>query len=202
MVLLGIIVPALVFFAAINVTYSYFTARSAEIINSTTTSGLLIKLTSDTQPKINSTAVTGTSKLLPGDTLSIDGSVENAGTHTFYAIFEFTVVVTKAASGSAAEMVLSAYYTIVGSTATQIVKNGSTYSATAFLVEAPNEGKTNAYTKAFSLPFTFDGETYNDDYKNANVSYTLKAVAIQSAAIGGASAATDELINMAKNITV
>lgn len=200
MVLLGIIIPILTFFAAVNVTYAYFTARAAEMTDSAATGSLLIKLSTDTQAKINSTVLTGTTKLLPGDTLSIDGTVENAGTNSFYAILQLTITVTKAASGSTAETALSAFYTIQGSTAVKIVETSGTYSAHAFVVDAANEDKTNTYTKAFSLPHVFDGETYNNDYKNASVTYALKAVAIQNVAIESEAVATTELIRIAQTL--
>lgn len=202
MVLLGIVVPILVFFITVNVTYAYFTARSAAQEGTTATGSVVIRLSTDTQPKVNSTAVTNSTKILPGDTLAMTGTLENAGTHSFYAIFEYKVIVTKAETGSTPESVLLGYYTYVNSTLTQIVKNEDVYSANAFLLEAANADRTNTFSIDFNIPYTFDGNIFDNDYKNATVTYSLKAVAIQSESIGGAESATAELIKMAEDWTL
>ncbi len=201
MIFIGIIIPIIVFCFIINGTYAYFTATARSEIESALTGTLMLKLSADTTAKINSTAITASQKILPGDTLSFSGTLENAGTHPFYAVFEFVVKVKKE-SAEDFETILSTYYTFVDSTETKITitDNGgnNSYSANAFLLSSYNASSPNAHKKSFNLSFNFDGETYDEEYENASINYSFKAFAIQSAAIGGAADATDILIKTAQ----
>lgn len=200
MVFIGIIIPIIVFCVIINGVYAYFTATAIEEETSTSTGTLMLQLSADTDVKINKNSIATSQKVFPGDTLSFDGTLENAGTHAFYAIFQFEVIVTKKASGSTPEIVESNYYTFVDSTLTEIEittsEGGETsYSSTAFILEAANEEKTNTYTKTFSIGYLFDGDKYGDDYENASITFSFNAYAIQSSAIGTPEDATKILID-------
>ena len=199
MILVGIIIPIIIFCVLINGAYAYFTAKSVDEETIAATGSLMVKLSADTEVKINSTSINPNQKVFPGDDLSFDGTLENAGTHAFYALFQFEVIVTKAASGSTPETVDSKYYTFVDSTLTEIqISNnpdgGVTYSATAFKLDAANAAKTNKYTQDFKIGYIFDGEVYSDEYENAAISFSFKAYAIQTSAIGTAQDATAILI--------
>ena len=198
MVLIGIVVPLLIFFAMINVTYAYFTARPLPFEGATTSGLVLVRLNGDIKTKINSTETTATSKLLPGDTLSVCGTVENAGTTAIYVLFELEILVTKQGSDDAEQEMLE-YFTLVDGTATQINVTTNddgtkTYSSTAFYIESANEDKTNEFTKDFEISHVFDGEKYNNDYKNASVTYTLKVTSIQRDSMEGSTHATEILM--------
>ena len=193
MLLIGIIIPILVFFAIVNVVYAYFTAKPLPIEGSTGTGTIILQLTDGTETQVNSIAKTDSTKLVPGDTLSVVGTIENAGTAHFYVVFEFEVKVKKE-SESEFSTVLSSYYTIVDDTATEITVEDGVYSATAFVIEAANDDKTNEYTKDFEISYIFDGETYDNDYKNASVEYTLKISAIQKDALESSAHATELLL--------
>lgn len=191
MVLIGIFIPLLIFFAIINVTYAYFTAQTAPAEGVTDSGVVLIKVNEIPTTKISEGATTvSRTTLLPGDTLSICGKIENGGTTAVYVLFQMKITIKKSGPGSA-ETVVDSFFTIVKNASTgkdeqkeiHVTDNGNgtfTYSNTAFKIDAPNADKTNAYTKDFEVSYTLDGDTYNNDYKKATVTYSLNITAIQA----------------------
>ena len=163
-----------------NATFAYFTS-SVELDKSTSQTGVIkIAITDDTAWKVNSASISANTKLIPGDTLTVDGTVENAGNAQFYAILQLKINVTKSGE-TTAETIANKYYTYSGTTLKEItVKGDGSVTATAFIVDAPNANKTNTYTKAFSVPYTFDFYQFDNSYKNARVSYSVFAHAIQT----------------------
>ena len=172
--------PILAFFISMNATFAYFTS-SVDFGESTSQAGIIkIKITDDTAWKVNSASISASTKLIPGDTLNVEGTVENAGNAQFYAILQLKIDVTKSGE-TTAETVSNKYYTYSGTTLKEIAVIGDgSVTATAFIVDAPNANKTNTYTKAFSIPYTFDFYKFNNSYKNAKVNYYVYAHAIQT----------------------
>lgn len=193
-ILLGFLLPILAFFISMNATFAYFTS-SVELDKSTTQTGTItIKITDDTAWKVNSSSISASTKLIPGDTLTVEGKVENAGNTQFYAILQLKINVTKSGE-TTANTVANKYYTYSGTTLKEIVVKGDgSVTATAFIVDAPNANKTNTYTKAFSIPYTFDFYQFDNSYKNAKVNYYVYAHAIQTKNITNTTYATKMLM--------
>jgi len=193
-ILLGILLPILAFFISMNATFAYFTS-SVEIDKSTSQTGTItIKITDDTAWKVNSSSISASTKLIPGDTLTVEGKVENAGSAQFYAVLQLKIDVTKSGE-TAATTIANKFYSFDNTTLKEIVSTGTdTLNVTAFTVDAPNANKTNTYTKAFSIPYTFDFYQFDNSYKNAKVNYYVYAHALQTKNINDATKATQMLI--------
>lgn len=181
-----------------NVTYAYFTATATTTQSESSTAIVRIKFDSTTKEIINSTTVTASTLLLPGDELKISGAVENSGTSPVYAVIKLNIQVRKVGE-TESETVTSKVYAFSGTKLTEIIGASGSYSATAFTLEAPNANKTNVYTKAFEISHLFDVYTYDNSYKNATVTYTLSAHAIQVAYITDADEATTLLLEKIVN---
>ena len=164
-----------------NATFAYFTATAAKKEATSTTGVVSIKF-SNTKELVNSVETTSSTLLLPGDTLSLTGTVENAGSAQVYVLLEFIVSVKKSDS-TTEETVLHEYYTFVSSTLTEITGTMGNYSINAGTIDA-----TTNNTKSFSLSHKFDGATYDDTYQKAEVTYILYGYAVQSANISAADA--------------
>ena len=135
--------------------------------------------------------------MLPGDSLDIDGIVENNGTSKVYVLLNFAINVTKLDGTS--ESVCSKTYTIANSKLSEVTGTVGSYSAVAMTLEAANANKTNTYKLNFKLSHLFDVYKYNNEYKNATVTYTLSAHAIQFDYIADASEATTLLLEKISN---
>ncbi len=183
---MGIIIPILSFFVAINITFAYFTATTSSSA-SQSTAKLIIKVADDTVIYANSNVITNDSVLLPGDTLTAVGSVENNGNINAYVILKLTVSISKAGTTSKL-VVCDKIYSFTNSTLQEVVKTGNTYSCNAFVLNG------NA-TKSLTIPYTLDFNQIGNDYQNGSVSYSLEACAIQFASIENAQEATTLLID-------
>ena len=194
------------FFVVVNLTYAYFSSHAyiADINESTGTIDILIqKNIAYTKTSIvnggESTVTIGTSTtVLPGDTLTLAGTLENKGERKCYAILEL-IVTAKKTSATTYETIDKLYsfdgytfYSYDGITLTAYDADGET---TALTIEAPNADKDNTYTSDFELSYIFDGNTFDDDYKNSEVKYTLSAYAIQESKIAAETATTKLLEN-------
>ena len=176
--------------------YAYFTANPLPFEGATESGVVYIKV--NQTPTINisegSTKVERTN-LVPGDTLSICGTIENGGTKDVYVLFQMKITITKYGS-TTEEKVIGAFFTIVKNTETgedeqhKIVSSTDDdgnvqFSENAFIIKSPNSDKTNTneYIKPFEVSFTFDGATYGNEYKKATVTYYLNIVSIQKDAL-------------------
>ncbi len=204
MILLGFIIPILLFIPIINVTYAYFTAKSKVEAQEASIGDVTISFDDGTSAKLNTTVISNSLRLMPGDTLNFEGSVVNAGTIPFYAIFELKLNIKKTATGSVEET-STCYYTLTNS--------GSTYNSTASEITITTEGSTTTYDKYafvvqanatqntsqnFKISHEFDGLTYDNAYQGAKVTYSLKVCAIQYYVLTEQEA-TKELISYANN---
>ena len=183
-----------------NATYAYFTASARAADGTATTATLQIAVSEDTAGLINSSTVTSSTKLIPGDILTIDGSVVNKGNVQAYVILELTISSTKAgASSSTTEE--HVFYSLSGSNLIELTGSNKTYSVNAFVVDPPNANSSNVFSKDFNINYTFDFYHYDNTYKNATVIYTLTAHAIQTANISDAATATELLLEKANSAT-
>lgn len=191
---MGIVLPILVFFISMNATYAYFSAKtSGEAPVSTAV--LTIDFSNNTSTTIDSNTITNSTRIIPGQTIAINTSIENTGSCDVYAIIELKIEVTRFGE-SDKETVLSKCYSFDGTTPVEVLETGeNTYSTTAIILEAPNENKTNNYLKTFSLPYLIDFNTYGNEYQNGTLTYSLVGHAIQKDFIDNANTATEILLN-------
>ncbi len=191
-VLMGIVIPILLFFISMTATFAYFTATAEPGKVESQTAYLKINF-SDNNFLANSQAITESVKLLPGDTLSASGTIVNESNVPAYAIVGFKIFAIKQGS-SVVEILKDSYYSFDGANAIEIVKTGDTYTS-AIALDAPNENKTNNCKKTFNLSHTFSFYDYGNEYKNATITYSVKAYAIQTSQIEDGSQATEILLD-------
>ena len=192
MILVGILIPILLFFVSMNITYAYFTAKVQTENASASTAVLKIQFSEETDIYANSQKVTTNTKLLPGDALSVSGAVENVGNAQIYVIIAFKLYVTKSGE-STKETLQDEYYSIQDSQTTRITKVDETYLVTAFTLDI------NA-SKTFEISYLFDVNKFDNTYKNATVSYELQAYALQKETIDDTNEATDLIFQQFVNV--
>ena len=181
----------LVFLLAINITYAYFSAKTLSQ-TTTETAVLTIKFSDDTTMSVNSQTIVDGIKLLPGDSLTATGKIENNGELKVYTLIKFDIQVEKTSEEEPSK-VATKYYTFVGDVLTEITENNETYSHNAFTIN-------NSDSINFSISYEFDFYEFDNEYMNATVSYTLTALAIQHASIDSATSATSLLMEQAKTL--
>ena len=192
-VFLGLVLPILLFFVGLNFVYAYFTASANPASSNGVTGIIRVGFTNNTTTKeINSASIGDTTKLVPGDVLTISGAVENKGTAPIYAVLNFEIKITKANNETET---ISRFYTMKDTTLTTLTSNESNllpisssgveneYLQTAFYLNEPTqeEGEDPVYDfSPFKLTYIFDGDTYNNSYQDALVEYRATAYAIQT----------------------
>ena len=192
-VFLGLVLPILLFFVGLNFVYAYFTASANPASSNGVTGIIRVGFTNNTTTKeINSASIGDTTKLVPGDVLTISGAVENKGSAPIYAVLNFEIKITKANNETET---ISRFYTMKDTTLTTLTGNESNllpisssgveneYLQTAFYLNEPTqeEGEDPVYDfSPFKLTYIFDGDTYNNSYQDALVEYRATAYAIQT----------------------
>ena len=106
---------------------------------------------------------------MPGDTINFNTiNVRNSGNADVYVLIELTYDVTTSDSINTS---YTYWYNLNGDLVTH--NNMLANTAGATLVATGN-------TQAVNLSYTFDGEVFDDSYKNASVNMTLSAYAVQA----------------------
>lgn len=162
-----------------NTTYAYFTATAAKNESTTTTATIKISL-SNFNSSGYTTVTSGDNTInyiLPGDTLTVGGTLTNSGSSPCYAIIEFSVIVQKEGSEEK-EVATKEYYTFVNTgnnayTKTEITGTKDNYSTNADIILKDG-------TRDFTFTYTFTGADYNNDYENASATFAVRAHAIQT----------------------
>jgi len=181
-----VVIPITLFFVAIDATYAYFTSTLQET-KTTATARLTIEFGDTTKTFANSTEITNSTLILPGDTIVASGTVENSGNVQAYVIIKFKLSVTKSGSSNE-ELIDEKYYTIHNSNLQEITVDGNSISHNAFIM---NGGAS----QPFAISYQLDFDEFNNDYKQAKLSYSLQACAIQTTSLPDAAEATTLLIN-------
>lgn len=183
-VLIWVLCPILVFLLAMGGVYAYFTATAQERQTNVSTAIVRVGFSDDTNFSISTDSTSQVlNNILPGSTISIDGSVLNTGTISLYAILALNISI----EGEASSLVES-FYTADG---TAISTTGSTYSNTATVIDVSN-------STDFELSYSFDFYDFDDSYQGRDVSVTVTAYAIQVENIEDAQTATGLLMDMAQ----
>ena len=194
MIFCCIILPIILFFIAMSSCYAYFTAQSRNMENNNSTAILQISFSEDEQISINTQILASDQKILPGDNMQIMGKLENKGSADAYCIIVLGIDVYKESSDQTSYNYKKAF-SLSGGEFVEISGTENNYSVQAFSLESANPEKTNTYSVDFSLPFTFDGTTFDNEYENATIKYYLTAHAIQKDNLeGGLTSATNILM--------
>lgn len=187
----GIIIPILCFFISMNAVFAYFTATTTEKYAHTQTGIIAINFTEDTAAnEIQEGEVTVSRTLLmPGDTLIAKATLKNIGTSPAYCIFKLNLKITKNGS-TESKTVVNKFYSLEEdkSTLVHLVPTGDEYTEPAFILAKDEELQLR-------IPHKFEGADYDNSYKNATVTYTISAYAIQVANIDNGVDATNLLID-------
>ena len=178
--LLGLVIPILLFGISFNITYAYFTATAKEQVSTTETA--IVRLGFDeytggdkTQKEImrNSSTVTA-STLLPGDKLTAKAKIINNGNVEVYAIFNFKLSITLE-GGDTTDIINDFYTFTTNGTITKL--NTANYSSNVPCTLAKDA------SVELVVPAEFSGETYTNTYQNAHVVFTFTGYAIQTSHI-------------------
>ena len=191
-VLLGLVLPILVFFISYTAVFAYFTSTSRNEID---TSAAIVKIgfkAEEGASKISHEIQTGSTTsseatIMPGDTLIANATIVNEGNVDVYAIFNFVVNIKK--SNGTTEIDVNDFYTFNSDgTVKKLIATNDVYTNEACLM-TPNQ------TIDVSVSKHFKGLFYGNEYKQAQVTYSITAMAIQTVNIGTAVNATNLLIN-------
>lgn len=129
-----------------------------------------IKLEVNTTNENNSVFSATLGTVVPGDTLEFNEvSVKNTGTADVYSLINLNISITKADNS---EYVINEWYNLAGEEVS--VNNMTTNTTEATLVATSG-------SEYVSLSYKFDGNTFDNSFKNSQINATLKAVGIQSA---------------------
>lgn len=195
MVLIGIVVPFLLFFISMHSTYAYFTATAKEQKSTTSTAKIQIMLTEpektfeDLDKNIISAEFEGRpeNQVLPGNTIYFDGTLLNKGTADCYILIQFSITITKVGSATPETHILK-YYTFVedntnadGYRQQEITESQGVYSHNVGIIPKDNEDADDTSDERnFSFSFEIDGKTFTDAYQGATINYSIKAHALQT----------------------
>ena len=187
MIFTCIILPIILFFIVISSCYAYFTAQARKQYGENSTAFLQVSFNNNNHSvSVNSQTITSNQKILPGDKMEIKGLIENIGSTNAYCILVLEINITKTDSDSA-DYSYSKAFSLSNTKFVEINGTENNYSVMAFVLECANANKTNNYSLNFSLPFTFDGETFDSSYENAMIVYNISAYSIQQDNIEGGS---------------
>lgn len=157
-------------FYTYSYTFSWFTSNANEQHdNSFATLDISLQNnnTDITNTSFDSTYLSGT--LVPGDTISFNTiNVRNSGNADAYVLVELTYTVTTTDNTNSS---YTYWYNLSGALVTD--DNMLTITTGATLVEAESSQIVN-------ISYTFDGNVFDDSYKNASVNMTLSAYAVQA----------------------
>ena len=157
-------------FYTYSYTFSWFTSNANEQYNNsfaTLDISLQNNNTDLTNTSFDSTYLSGT--LVPGDTINFNTiNVRNSGNADAYVLVELTYTVTTTDKTNSS---YTYWYNLSGALVTD--DNMLTNTTGATLVEAESSQIVN-------ISYTFDGNVFDDSYKNASVNMTLSAYAVQA----------------------
>ena len=157
-------------FYTYSYTFSWFTSNANEQYNNsfaTLDISLQNNNTDLTNTSFDSTYLSGT--LVPGDTINFNTiNVRNSGNADAYVLVELTYTVTTTDNTNSS---YTYWYNLSGALVTD--DNMLTNTTGATLVEAESSQIVN-------ISYTFDGNVFDDSYKNASVNMTLSAYAVQA----------------------
>lgn len=184
MVLLGIIIPFLVFFISMNSTFAYFTATATKQQSAGQTASVQITFKTNGVSTVTATTKSGNVKIIPGDTLSIGGTITNSGTTDAYVLIKYVLRIQKAGT-SYIETKEKKYLVFDEQKNLVNVETNGILDTTQFAKIISSTANQNSidFTGDEQLTHSFEGQKYDNSYKNAKVEYELCAYAIQTSHI-------------------
>ncbi len=168
--LVGVVVPILLFFVSMNATYSYFTASAKKQTATGSTAIIRIEMSND-QVQVNSVEY-DSQLLVPGDTLTFTGKLNNTGSSPVYTIMVLKTEIKR--TDGQEDTPLIKYYTYASNEWSEMTINNGAFSLDSFELK-------NSTSLDFSLDQTLAGEKYGEEYFGASVVFTVSAFSIQTA---------------------
>ncbi len=172
-ILLGILIPIIIFYLSYGVVYAYFTATAKNTEGTITTGIIKVKFSDDAIISVADQAINNVS-ILPGDTVTISGSVVNDGTVSMYALLIVQVKVEESRQGEEITYttVETAYYNAAGTKLVYDATNDIYTTGSTLIEKSANQG--------FSIEYTFEGENYGPEYQGKAIQVLVTARAIQT----------------------
>lgn len=191
--MIGVLIPILLFCLSYGVVYAYFTATAKKAEGTITTGIIKVKFSDDSAISAIGQAIDKVS-LLPGDTITIAGSVVNDGTVSMYALLIVEVKVEESRQGEEITYttVETAYYNAAG---TKLV-----YDATNDIYTTGSTLIDKGGNKGFSIEYTFAGEDYGPEYQGRAIQVLVTARAIQTVNLNDGVMTNDGFAQDATNI--
>ncbi len=177
--LLGILIPFLLFSLTFSMAYSFFTATANQITINRTAS--IICIGSENTIK----SIQDNASIAPGDTLTLQTRIKNVGTAPIYCFLKFDMIIGES---SAPTETIQKFYTFSEG---NLVEFSTSNILDSFILSS--EGTTSY--KDVVINYNFDALTYTNYIMGQPVNYTLTAYSIQTDCIESASAATQILLN-------
>ena len=171
-ILFGFLIPILFFYLFSSVAYAYFTA-SAKTVEGTITTGIMkVAFSEDTEISVSAQTINGLA-ILPGDSLTIVGSVENVGSASMYALLQVDLNIESSKNGDIINYTTmeTRYYTATG---TEMVydEDEDVYTTGSTLI-------AKSGTKDFDMECTLDGDSFDSDYQGKAIQIVVTVYAIQ-----------------------
>lgn len=182
-VLLGMIVPILMFFFAMNSVYAYFTATAQQKNATIKTGSIMLQFTDGINATSNSTAVVDGAIIYPGQSFDFAGTIKNTGSSAMYAIVVCEIVQV---DGETETVISTSYYTPNG---TALTKNDQDQYVGA-------QEMAKDVTASFTISHSFGFNDYGNEFNGKQFKFVFKARGIQTVKLT-ADTATKLLVEMA-----
>ncbi len=170
---MGMILPVLVFFFAVNTAWAFFTATATEVNKETSTG--LIKLVFKSDPTYTvSSVVVADGYVLPGQSVQINGTLVNQSYSDIYAL-----VKVQASVGGV--LGTSVYYTPGG----KLVYDGTeykSYTQDEVTIDAPTgSGQSVTYTESpFQVAHGLGFEEYSNTNQGEEIKFYITGLGVQT----------------------
>lgn len=173
--LLGILIPIVLFYLSFNVAYAFFTATAKTADGIITTGIMKVQFSEDSEIVMIDESIESVF-VLPGDTLTITGAVENIGTVPMYALLEVTINIEESRNGQTINYVTAEknYYRVdTNGTKIRYDLVNDVYITGCTLINQD-------VATDFSIDYTLHGESYGSEYQGKAMQVIVKVYGIQT----------------------
>lgn len=181
---------------SLNTVYAYFTASSTAPAKVTHTGSIDVTFDVDDASSIVATTETGTTKIIPGDTLTLSGTVTNVGTADAYVILAYAIKIQKVGAQGYETLAQNHLTFNAENNLVEITGTTGNYPNLATLIKTTENDNSKSFASTNAITYKFDAQTYDNSFQNAKIKYEISAYAIQTAHITQADA-TDMLLKTA-----
>lgn len=185
-ILFGFLIPILFFYLFSSVAYAYFTASAKTIEGAITTGIMKVAFSEDTEISVSAQTINGLA-MLPGDSLTIKGSVENVGSASMYALLQVDLNIESSKNGDTINYTTmeTRYYTVnvqdIDNDTEQDTDNDTelVYDEDEDVYTTGSTLIANGETKKFKMKYKLDGNSFDSDYQGKAIQIVVTVYAIQ-----------------------